>query len=87
MISGWCKPGYFGRLCNVPCPYGTYGPRCGGFCRPFCSYEECDHVYGCPKNTETTTERLSGIKYTKYVFQNFVNNKIWFCKYSSIFSI
>lgn len=53
-LTATCKPGYFGTLCNNTCPSGTYGPRCGGKCSPMCSYEECDHVYGCPVKDETS---------------------------------
>ena len=53
-FTATCKPGYFGAFCNNTCPSGSFGPRCGGKCSPMCSYEECDHVYGCPVKDETS---------------------------------
>ena len=48
-----CKPGFFGDLCDSPCPNGTYGKFCGGVCWN-CSVEDCDPVNGCFKAIETT---------------------------------
>lgn len=57
-----CNSGYFGQSCKTPCPSGTYGFQCGGFCSPKCSNEECDHVHGCPEKPDTTTPTtISGV--------------------------
>ncbi|XP_062600278.1 uncharacterized protein LOC134261907 [Saccostrea cucullata] len=48
-----CAPGYFGKLCDVPCPRGKFGRGCAGECT--CSLEECDHVSGCPFISQLNT--------------------------------
>lgn len=42
-----CDQGYFGPYCNISCPIGTFGDRCGGSCFPECTNEFCDPVKGC----------------------------------------
>ena len=51
-----CEPGYFGPFCRTPCPFGSFGPKCGGFCFPKCSNDACDHVHGCPENIGTSPQ-------------------------------
>ena len=49
-----CKPGYYGQFCSAPCPSGSFGSECAGFCYPMCSNSTCDHVHGCPENNKTS---------------------------------
>ena len=51
-----CKPGYFGTPCDTPCPSGSFGTECGGFCFPKCPNVTCHHVHGCPENTGNTLQ-------------------------------
>lgn len=59
-----CEPGYFGPFCRIPCPSGSFGPKCGGSCFPKCSDDACDHVHGCLENpgisTRTTISGYTG---------------------------
>lgn len=56
-----CKPGYYGSLCNIPCPSGDFGRNCAGRCLPMCPVEECDMVLGCPKTTENIITMQPGL--------------------------
>ena len=51
LYSAACKPGYFGKTCDEPCPLGLYGDNCGGRCFPLCLNENCNHIHGCHQNT------------------------------------
>ncbi|XP_078315717.1 uncharacterized protein LOC111099513 [Crassostrea virginica] len=62
-----CKPGYFGHFCGTPCPTGSFGPECGGFCFPKCSNVTCHHVHGCPENPENTLQTTISIHPKKAV--------------------
>lgn len=46
-----CNSGYYGPMCDSPCPTGTFGKNCGGICAPMCSDQECNPVFGCGKTT------------------------------------
>lgn len=37
-----CEPGFFGPLCNIPCPPHTFGPNCRNQCKCF-----KDHTHKC----------------------------------------
>ena len=57
VIVKQCEPGFYGQLCESPCPNGTFGYLCGGLCSPMCSEIECHSIYGCPKHTEADKQR------------------------------
>ena len=60
-----CRPGYFGQYCGNPCPSGSFGPECGGFCFPKCSNVSCHHVYGCLEKHGSTIQRTNSGIYIK----------------------
>lgn len=47
-----CNSGFYGPLCDLPCPPGAFGKNCGGVCSPTCPDEICDRIHGCYENTE-----------------------------------
>lgn len=55
-----CDQGYFGPYCNISCPIGTFGDRCGGSCFPECTDVYCDPVKGCIYITGKRTTTSSG---------------------------
>lgn len=54
--SAACNPGFYGLHCDVKCPVGTFGEKCGGVCFPTCQNSACDNVLGCSRNTHAVTQ-------------------------------
>lgn len=74
-IFAECDKGYFGGVCDKPCPPGSFGLMCGGKCFPKCSKEVCNHVSGCPNNIQyTSTQIHTGIYKRTWSFCRFYIN-------------
>uniref|UniRef100_K1QB77 EGF-like domain-containing protein n=1 Tax=Magallana gigas TaxID=29159 RepID=K1QB77_MAGGI len=55
-----CEKGYAGQICEIVCPFPSYGLDCQSVCN--CTETTCDHVNGCRGYSSETTMPQNSMK-------------------------
>nr|XP_022337534.1 multiple epidermal growth factor-like domains protein 11 [Crassostrea virginica] len=80
-----CLKGYFGKTCDLPCRYPSFGDHCQSLCH--CKVDNCNHIIGCNVSVNVT-DCLTIQRYRKDIngmFYSILGLSIWtviqFCVY------